>query len=172
MESLRAVFDIHLARDQVRNDGDRRGDILDERRAFLGIITRVLAQQRRLEADEVRLIFLYVADKFRRIVALCVAVGVFAVGQQHHLHVKALLEEHVDTAQRRVDTRRIAVVQHGDITREALDKPYLGLRQCRSATGDDILYTRLVHRDDVHLALYQIAHVRPRDSLFGLEKTV
>ena len=172
MEPLRTVFDIHLPRDQVRDDGDRGSDILDERRAFLRIVARIFAQQRRLETDEIRLVFLDITDELRRVVVLCVTVRVLAVRQQHHLHVEALFQEHVYTSQRRVNTGRIAVIQHRDITREALDQSYLGLRQGRTATGYHILYSRLVHGDDIHLTFHQVAHIRTCDRLLGLEKTV
>ena len=103
---------------------------------------------------------------------LRIAVRVFAVRQQHHIDVEPFLQEHIYTAQRGVNTGGVAVIEHRNITREPLNQPYLRLRQRRSATRHHILDPALVHGDDVHLTLHQIAHICTRNSLLGLEKTV
>ena len=172
VQPLRAVFDIDLPRDDIRDDGDGGRDIFDQRCAFERVVARILAQQRRFETDEIRLVVLYIADELRRVMALRIAVRVLSVRQQHHLDVEPRLEEHVDTPERRMDTCRIAVVEHGDVTREAFDEPYLRFGQRRTAAGDNVLDTRLVHRDDIHLSLHEITHVGSGDRLFGLEEAV
>ena len=102
-----------------------------------------------------------IADELRRVMALRITVRIFAVRQQHHLHVEACFQEHVDTSQRRMDTGSVSVVQHGDITREPFDQPYLRLGQSRTSTCYHVLDTRLIHRDNVQLSLHQVTHIGP-----------
>ena len=169
VQPFRAVFDIDLPGYHIRNDGDGRGDVFDERSAFLRVVAGISAQQCRLETDKVGLVLLDIADELCGVVALCIAVRVFAVRQQHHFDVKTLFKEHVYTPQRRVDTCRIAVIENGDVTGEALDEPYLRFGERRAAACHHILDSRLVHGDDIHLTFHQIAHVCPCYRLFGLE---
>ena len=71
-----------------------------------------------------------------------------------------------------MDTGCIAVVEHGDVTREAVDKTNLRFGECRSTAGYNVLNTRLKHGYDIHLSLHQVAQVLPRNSLFGEEESV
>ena len=103
---------------------------------------------------------------------LCVAVRIFSVRQQHHFDVEPSLQEHVNTSQRGVDAGGVTVIQHGDITGEALYQPYLRFGEGSTAAGNDVLNTGLMHGDNIHLTFYQVTPVCTGDRLFGLEKTV
>ena len=145
MQPLRTIFDIDLARDHIRDDGDGSRDILYQRGAFLRIVTGIVAEQGRFEADEISLVRLDIPDKLRRVVVLRVTVRVFSVRQQHHVDVEPFLQEHVYTPQRRMNTCRVAVIEHRDIAGEPLYQTYLRLGQRRAAARHHILYPALVH---------------------------
>ena len=80
-------------------------------------------------------------------------VGVLGLGQQHHAHVHPLFQDHVDTTQRGVDTRRIAVVDDRDVLRKAVQQVYLLRRERRSGRRHDVLHPGLVHRNHVGITL-------------------
>ena len=172
MQSLGAVFDIDLPSDHIRDDGYGGSDVFDERSAFLRIVSGILAQQGGFEANEIGLVLFDIADELGGVVVLSIAIGIFAVGQKNDLHVESFFEEHIYSSQRRMNTCGIAVIEHGDVTGEALNKAYLRFGQSRSAACDYVLDTRLMHRDDIHLSLHEVTHVSSSDGLFGLEKTV
>ncbi len=99
-------------------------------------------------------------------------IGVLGLGQQHDAHVHALLEDHVDTAQRRMDTRRIAVVDDRDVLRKAVQQAYLLRRERRTGRRDDVLDPGLVHRNDVGIALHHDGEVLLLDGFLGEIETV
>ena len=71
-----------------------------------------------------------------------------------------------------MNTRCIAVVDDGYVVRKTVDKSYLLFGQRRTAAGNDILNTRLVERNDIHLPFDQVTAVFALDSLLGKEHTV
>ena len=73
-------------------------------------------------------------------------VGILGFGQQHHAHVHPLPEDHVDPAQRSVDTRRVSVVNDRDVFRKTVQQAYLLGRERCPGRRNDVLDTRLVHR--------------------------
>ncbi len=99
-------------------------------------------------------------------------VGILGFGQQHDPHVHALLEDHVDTAQGGADARRVAVVDHRDVLREAAQQADLVGRERRAGRCDDVLDTGLVHRDHVGITLDHDGVVLLLDRLLGEEEAV
>ena len=97
MEPLRAVFDIDLPRDDIRDDGDGGCDIFDQRCAFEGVIPGIFAQQRGFETDEICLVLLDITDELCGVMVLRIAVRVLTVRQQHHFDVEPCLQKHVYT---------------------------------------------------------------------------
>ena len=83
-----------------------------------------------LELYEVGLVFLDVLAELVGSVFPCEGVGVVAVGQQHDLHVHAFLQQHVGTAQCRLDACGVAVVEQHDVLREAVEQVYLVFGEC------------------------------------------
>ena len=100
-----------------------------------------------------------VLAEFVGVVSAGKAVGIFAIGQQHHLHVHPLLQQHVDAAKRGVDAGAVAVVENGDVRREAMNLADLSRRERRAARGYDILKPCLVHRHHVGISLHEEALV-------------
>ena len=92
-------------------------------------------------------------------VFLGVAVGVLPVGEEHQPHMHPFCKEQVYGSQCRLDARRVSVVEYGDIGGIALYQSYLFGGQARTATGNGVLHTALVHRYHIHIALHQIALV-------------
>ena len=83
------------------------------------------------------------------------SVGVVLGRQQHHAHVHALAEDHVDAAQRGVNAGRVAVVDHRDVARETVQEAYLLRRERRARRGHHVLHPGLVHGDHVEIPLHQ-----------------
>ena len=99
-------------------------------------------------------------------------IGVLGFGQQHHADIHPLLEDHVDAAQRGVNPGRIAVVDHGDVLREAPQQADLLRGERRSGGGDDSLDPGLVHGDHVEIALDHDGKILLLDGLLGEIETV
>ncbi len=99
-------------------------------------------------------------------------VGVVLGGQPHHPHVHSLGQDHVDSAQRCVDTRRIAVVDHRDVLREALQQADLLGGERRAGRGHYVLHTGLVHGDHVRVTLHHDGYVLLLDGPLGEEEAI
>ena len=99
-------------------------------------------------------------------------IGVLRLGQQHHAHVHALLQDHVDTAQRGVNARRIAVVDHRDILRKAVQQAYLLRRKRRAGRRHDVLDPCLMHRDHVGVSFDHDGEILLLNGLLGEIETV
>ena len=84
-------------------------------------------------------------------------VRVFAIGEQDDLDAKALLQQEINPPKGSLDPRLVAVIEDGDIGREASDEPYLLDRQCCTRGGDDILDPRLMHGEHIGIALHEVA---------------
>ena len=79
----------------------------------LGALQRVALvaeQQVGLELDEVGLVVLDILAEVGGRMLAGERVGIFAVGQQQHLQVHALAEQHVGTAQGGMNACRVAVI--------------------------------------------------------------
>ena len=99
--------------------------------------------------------------------ALCVAVGVFAVGQHHHVYVHSFLEQHIGSAQRGLYAGLVAVVYERYVVGEAVYEFYLpGGERC-SRRCHHVLYTRLVHRYYIEVSLDEYAAVLLHYCLLG-----
>ena len=81
MQSFGAVFDIHLPRNDIRDDGNGGGDIFDEFRTLVRIIACIFAQQFGLKPDEVGLMLLDIANELRRVMILRITIRIFSIGQ-------------------------------------------------------------------------------------------
>ena len=67
-------------------------------------------------------------------------VGVLAVGQQQHLEVHALGEQHVGTSQGSMDAGSVAVVEQDDVRGEPVQDVDLVDGKRRSRVGHHVLY--------------------------------
>ena len=128
-----------------------------------------LEQQVGLELYEVGLVGLYILAELLRRVLAGKAVGVVAVGQQQHLHVHPLGQQHVNAPHRGMYARRVAVVQHRYVARKAAYQAYLPRGERRARRRHHVLHPALVHRRHVNVALNQVAAVSPR---YGLPRLV
>ena len=61
--------------------------------------------------------------------ALCKAVGVLIIGQEQHLYVHALGQQHVNTAQRCLDARLVTVIEYGYVVGETVYQTNLPRRE-------------------------------------------
>ena len=101
-----------------------------------------------------------------------VAIGVVAVGKEHHAHVQAAFKQQVGTAQRGFDTGRVAVVQHRHIIRVPLDEPDLTFGERSARRSHHVLDAALVQAEHVEVAFYQVADFLGPDGLPGLKQPV
>ena len=74
----------------------------------------------------------YVRLIFGSVMLTCKAVGVITVGQQAHLDIHTLFEQHIYTSDTSFDTRTVAIVQHGDVISKPMYQPYLVGRKRRT----------------------------------------
>ena len=125
VEHVAAFLYIFAAQDLVRDYSNALYNIPDESGAAYGVFAHLVKQQVGLEFYEIDLVTLDVLLHLLGRVALCVAVGVLALGQQHYVYVHALLKQHVDTAYRCLYSGLVAVVQQGYVAGEAVDELYL-----------------------------------------------
>ena len=94
-------------------------------------------------------------------------VGVFSVRKEHHFYVHAVFQQQVDTAQGRLDTGCIAVIQDRDVTGEAVYQADLSLREGRTRRGDHVFDPGLMHGNHIRVAFHQEAAISLYDRLLG-----
>ncbi len=82
--------------------------------------SRFAQHQLGLEREKILLVLANIGVHLVGRMRACERIGIVLGRQQHHAHVHALLQDHVDSAQRGVYARRIAVVYNGYVTREAM----------------------------------------------------
>ena len=133
---------------------------------------RLAQQQLRLEREEILLVLTDVGLHLRCAVRTGERVGVVLGWQQHHPHVHALLEDHVDAPQRGMDARRVAVVDHGDVAREPIEQADLLRRERGARRRNHVLDPCLVHRNHIGVALDHDGEVLLLDRFFGEVKSV
>ena len=167
-----ALLDVDRAVDGVGDLDDGLHHVADQRRLADRIVLRLAHQQLCLEGDEVDLVFQHVAAHLVGRMAAGEGVGVVLGRQPHHPHVHSLGQDHVDSAQRCVDTRRIAVVDHRDVLREALQQADLLGGERRAGRGHHVLHTGLVHGDHVRVTLHHDGYVLLLDGPLGEEEAV
>ena len=125
-----------------------------------------------LELDEVYLmVFNIFSEVFCRMVA-GKAVRVVTVGQQEHLHVHLLFQQHVGSSQCRMYTRSITVVEQHDVAGESVEQSYLMDAQGCSRVCHHVLNAALVHGDDVRIALHHVNAVFLGDGFLCLIQSV
>ncbi len=91
--------------------------------------------------------------------ALCETVGIVSVGKKQNLYVEPLAQQHVDTAQRGLDTGGVAVVYDCDVVGKSMYQPNLAVGKRRARRGHNILNTTLMHRDDIKISLDKYAFI-------------
>ena len=158
--------------DEVGHEGDGGHGVLDELGLADGVVLDAVKEDAGLENDEVVLVGGQVFLEGRGAVFLGVAVGVLAVGKEDAADVHALGEEEVDGTEGGLDTGGIAITEHGDVGGVAFNEAYLLGGERGAAGGHGILDTRLVHGDDVDVALDEVALVGLGDGGAGLEEAV
>ena len=166
-EQASAFTDVHLTDDAVGDDGDAVDNVLHEGGPLDGVVGGVVEQQAGFEADEIDLAGFDVVLKVGGRVLTGEAVGVVAIGQEEDFDVQSFCKQHVDATQAGMDAGGVAIVEHGDIVGEAVDQAYLPLREGGAAGGDNVFYAALVHGDDVHIALNEVAAVLLDDGVLG-----
>ena len=75
----------------------------------------------------------------------CKRVGVVAIGEKHYFDVEPLLQKHVDTAERSMYARRIAIVEDGYVVRKPMNQANLLFGEGCAATADYVFDTCLRH---------------------------
>ena len=169
--ALRAVVQIGIAQDGVHYHRDTLHDTVDGL-AALQRVAFVLQQQVGLELYEVALMFLQILAEVAGRMLAGKRVRVVAVGQQQHLQVHALAEQHVRAAQGSVDAGSVAVVKQYDVRREAVQDVYLVCGERCARVGHHVLDACLMHGDDVGVALHHVHAVLLGDGALGLIETV
>ena len=159
-----------MSRNSIRYNGYRIDYRAYQRTAFDRVRTGFGTQQFGLETNEVGLVGFYIGNKVVGVVRAGIRVRVFAFGQEQHFDVDAFFQNHVYTSYRRVNTCRIAVVEDCNAVGETVQEFDLGRRQCSASAGYYIGDAGLVHRDNVHLAFYQVSMIEAGYRLLGLEE--
>ena len=144
----------HLALFVRVSAGDicRKCEVLVDDEVFLGFIEEVLKLFLGMLAGE--------------------RVRVVVVRNKHHFHVHSFLEEHVDAFQGGIDTGLVPVVDYGNLLCEPLEQQDLFFSKGGSAACDYVFYSRLMHRNHVCIAFYQVAVLALRYGVTSLIKTV
>ena len=166
-EQLRAVLYIDRTGDCVGYERDALHHVGDQSRPPDGIITHLLEKKLRFKTNEIDLILRDETVEILGILLLGKGVGILSVGQQHHLHIHAILQQQVDTPQGCFDTGRISVVEHRDVLREAVDHPYLSVGEGCPRRGDYILYACLMHGEHIGIPFHQEAFILFYDRTLG-----
>ncbi len=73
---------------------------------------------------------------------------------------------------KRPESRRVPIVEQGDVGRQTLDQSDLLHRKRRARGGNDILNPCLRQADNVRIALDDVTAVLARDALFGLVEAI
>ena len=97
-------------------------------------------------------------------------VGILPAGERDDAHRDALAQQHVGTPLGSFNTRRVAVVEQRDLLGEAGDASYLLPGERCARAGHHIGETALVERDDIEVALDEVALVQLDDLAFGLRE--
>ena len=92
MQHLATLLDVLGTHDGFGNDRDTIYDVLDDLGSLERVSTSLRHQEVGLESYEVHLMGSDILLELRGVVLAGKAVGVFTVGQEHHLDVHALLE--------------------------------------------------------------------------------
>ena len=96
-----------------------------------------------------------------------IRIRVVTIREQDHLHVHAFFQDQVDPAERRFDTRRIAIIQDRDVAGVAFDQFDLFLRQGSTRGRNHVCNTHLMHGDHIRVSLTQETVVVFDDIAFG-----
>ena len=99
-------------------------------------------------------------------------VRVVTVGKKADFDVHSFFKEHINAADRSLDTCCVAVVKHSHVVGEPVN--HTDLSRCKGCSrgSNHILYAGLMHGDYVRVAFNQKATVLFYNSLFGKIYTV
>ena len=86
--------------------------------------------------------------------------------------MQALFKKHIDRPERRLDARRVAVIEHGDVLGVTPYQAHLLDGERCAARGHRVLHSRLEHRYNVDVALHQVTLVLPCYGILGLVEAV
>ena len=95
-------------------------------------------------------------------------VGVIAIGQEQHLDIHTLLQQHIGTTHSGMDTSLIAIVKQHDVLREASQQLNLVYTQRRTRVSHHILQSALVHGNNIGIAFNHVYAVFLDNGLLGL----
>ncbi len=168
----RALVDIERLLHYVGDKGDRAEYIVDGIGSAAGIALGLAQQYIGLEANQILLMPGDICLDLIGRMCLGKGVGVVARRQQHYLERKPGSHKHVDTSQRRLDTRRVGVVDERDGGGKALDEFDLAVGERCARRGHHILHPGLVHGYDIHVSLDQDALLLAGDGGAGLIQSV
>ncbi len=110
LQASGTLGDVGGSYDGVGDDADGADDVVDGLCALDGVL-HVLQHQFGLELYEVRLVGLDILFELLGGMFACKRVGIVAVGQQQHLDVHTLCQQHVRSSHSSVDTGFVAVVE-------------------------------------------------------------
>jgi len=99
-------------------------------------------------------------------------IGIVFRRKQHHTDIHPLAQNHVDSPQRSVNTRRITVVDHRDILGKTSEQTNLFGRKGCTGRSHHILYPRLVHRNHVGISLDHDCEIVLLDRFLGEKQAV
>ena len=103
---------------RIGNDTHRTHDAVDGLGTLDGVL-HILQHQLGLKLDEIRLVGLNIVLKLLRGMLAGKRIGVIAIGQQQHLDIHALLQQHICSAHGSMDTSLVAIIEQHDIGRES-----------------------------------------------------
>ena len=99
-------------------------------------------------------------------------IGIIAIGEEQHLDVHSLRQEHISTTHGGMDTRLVAIVKQRDVLGETPEQLDLIDGECRATVGHHIFQSTLVHRNHVGITFHHIDTVFLGNGLLGLIESV
>ena len=104
--------------------------------------------------------------------ALRKRVGVVTGRQREHLDTHLFGQQQIDTAQRRLDTGGIGIVDERNILRKTVNDTYLLFRKRSTGGCYNVLHTGLVHGYHIEIALHHDTLVAACYGATSLIKTI
>ena len=86
--------------------------------------------------------------------------------------MKSFGKKHVNASQTRLDAGSIAIVEYGDVVREAVNQTNLTFGERGARRSHHILHAALVHGNDVRVAFHQIGAAGTHNGGLGLKKPI
>ena len=172
LHHLRRFADIESACDFVRDERNAGNDIRHQLTEFARVVLSLIHCQGGLKLEKVHLVLLHVlAEVIGRMLA-SEAIGVVSIRKKQNLHIHTSRQEHIRTTLSSMYASLVTIIEKSDIVGKAMKQMYLFLGESCARIGNDILYTTLVHGDNISVSLHHIYLVGLDDSLLGLEESV